>query len=725
MDKVQALRIARERGLLNPEQEQMFAIAEQRGLLAAPPSPAQEVTAEAMPADIGALDAVGQEQQMAAAQVPPQPAPVPVPTVEEQLQDPEFLRRKQEEAAVRRAEIEAETPTLAQAMISEVPGVVRDVGREVAQGMTLGFADESEAAIRAALGPGSYEDNLDKVRGEIAQARAESPKAMMAAEVLGGIAVPGGILAKGAAKSASLGKKAVEGMKAGAIAGAGYGFGAGEEGLAERALSAGIGGVGGAAGGTMIPIAGAAVRMAGKIANGIKKAAVGTGKTPEDIIKQTGLIKQKAAQYAQELDEAVKNNRTINLADLDRGAAGLARTLRKVGGEAQEEVERNLVNRAGAEQSRIMKEANKRVSGKTYFENLDELEAAYDESTRDAFGQAFKHGPIQSKKMTSILGRIEDSAKGMAKRIAKMEGKEVGDETSTQTLHYYKKGLDNIIDGNIKNPMTGELNEIGRAASNLRRELADEIKNLNPMYEKAMHLGGDKIRIKNAQDMGQKYMLSSPDVLKKNVEKMGPAERDAMLVGVKDKILTEIQKATDQGSSAKKVIGNELKRQQLKAAFAGREKDYNDFRKSLEDEVRSAETYNKIMGGGSTDVNLAEGNRFNRMIGALKSGVQGIADLTIGQAANVLEKRMAGISPKNARLLAKALTDPESSAAMMRRIADESSEEQTSFMRGLVTSLVGPRETKRLAETVSAKGTGFLAGMGAGTQAGEMVSPQR
>lgn len=125
-----------------------------------------------------------------------------------------------------------------------------------AQSVSLGFADEGKAGIKAGIDwmggapfGESYDKRLAETRGDLEARTTAHPYASMAGQVGGAFLLPGGALKSGA----SPGANALRGAAAGGALGAGYGFGTGEGGAASRARSAAVGGgigavTGGAAG---------------------------------------------------------------------------------------------------------------------------------------------------------------------------------------------------------------------------------------------------------------------------------------------------------------------------------------------------------------------------------------------------------------------------------------------------------------------------------------------
>jgi hypothetical protein len=96
-----------------------------------------------------------------------------------------------------------------------------ETARAGAQGLTLGFADEIEAALRTgAISGQQYEALRDQLRTQQESFARENPKTALAAEVAGGLAMPFG-MAGTAMKAPSILRSAVTGAGIGGLQGAG------------------------------------------------------------------------------------------------------------------------------------------------------------------------------------------------------------------------------------------------------------------------------------------------------------------------------------------------------------------------------------------------------------------------------------------------------------------------------------------------------------------------
>ena len=124
----------------------------------------------------------------------------------------------------------------------------RESGRMFAQGLTFGFGDEIEAAIRAAVPGGpEYKTVRDQIRSQLTAFKEANPSAAITAEMAGAMAtmlIPGLNVARGARAVQSVPRMVGQGAVEGGV----YGLGASEEEtLSGMAMDAGTGAVIGAA----------------------------------------------------------------------------------------------------------------------------------------------------------------------------------------------------------------------------------------------------------------------------------------------------------------------------------------------------------------------------------------------------------------------------------------------------------------------------------------------
>ena len=148
---------------------------------------------------------------------------------------------------------------------SPEPSALRAGLAGLSQGMSLGFADEIGAAVRAPFSDRTYEEIRNQDRRELDRLRQESPYAYHGGEILGGLGLGAGAI--GGAAPATVRSMAAQGMRQGAGFGAGAGAGYSEaedtEGLLDDVAASAV--LGGGIGGAVAPLAGAASRGLGRL----------------------------------------------------------------------------------------------------------------------------------------------------------------------------------------------------------------------------------------------------------------------------------------------------------------------------------------------------------------------------------------------------------------------------------------------------------------------------
>ena len=182
----------------------------------------------------------------------------------------------------------------------------REALQQGVQGLSLGFGDELTAGLAALLAktePGeqpfmeTFRDILEAERGQIAQTQEQHPVASTALQIGGGLLTGGvgasraagakvlqGAATRGGQIAQGVGRAAAAGVPAGAI----FGAGGTEGGLADRAVGAAQGAALGAVGGAALrPVAGAVTGAAKLGAKGIRGAVRLLTKTDADRANAT------------------------------------------------------------------------------------------------------------------------------------------------------------------------------------------------------------------------------------------------------------------------------------------------------------------------------------------------------------------------------------------------------------------------------------------------------
>lgn len=254
-----------------------------------------------------------------------------------------------------------------------VEAAPRERLRTAAQGLTLGTADEAEAAARAAasyvasslgfdVNSRSYEDVLNEIRGNLKSYQEARPLEALAYEA-GGAAIPA--LAAVAAAPFTGGSSTVAvaptlgrlaGM--GALEGGAYAFGSGEGGFAERAARVPGGAVTGAVGGTVV---GGVTRAAGGAVNALTDAARRiVGNRGSSVVEnEIQRLAKQTGKTADEIADDVLNGRLLAENETIRAAV---RAYRAGGGDASTIITQALTPRPAQTRAQAMDEIRQYLS---------------------------------------------------------------------------------------------------------------------------------------------------------------------------------------------------------------------------------------------------------------------------------------------------------------------------------------------------------------------------
>lgn len=202
-------------------------------------------------------------------------------------------------------------------------------------------------------------------------------------------------------------------------------------------------------------------------------------------------------------------------------------------------------------------------------------------------------------------------------------------------------------------------NSQARVYDNLRAELTKKMGEVSPDYKKANEVFGGFSQLKSAQEAGLDFSKLRPEEIRREIMSLSAAERDAYRIGVRENLQKTVSSTADGADPAKRIFGNEFKREQLRAVF-GNEKKFAEFEQKMANEIRAADTKAKVLGGSRTDYNMAGDDEFlNKMInGGITVAKSKVNPLYLVEAAyNAVTNKFAGINEKNAGELAKILVN--------------------------------------------------------------------
>lgn len=450
----------------------------------------------------------------------------------------------------------------------------------IGQGMGMGFGDEIEAGALAAVGSGSYDENIERIRGEQEKFSQDNPVISTGAEIAGGM-VPA-VVSRGRTVPATVARAAGRGMAEGAGYGAAYGFGTGEGAEDRAAQSVAGGAIGAGIGFATAPLAEGARWLGGHVARPVVSAVRGYLKPVEQGSKEVaraieadralgqGLTQQQDALATYQTGQPVMN--------LDRGGARtrqLARSAASVSPDANAAINRGIDDRFQGQGERINSwlRTNTGFSGDVSA-TREAAETAARAANRPAYVSAYKAGNynVASPELARLAGAKEVQT---ALDLARKRGKSVAvadklpyqpsDRTTIQTWDYAQRELRSMAD---KAAAAGDKGR-ARVLNSLRKQLTAELDRIVPEFGTARSGAAKFFGADNALEAGQNFVNMNADVgaVKRQLAKMSPPEQHLFREGFVSGIMDKVNRVRDRANVLQQIWGNAKSREQIATAL--------------------------------------------------------------------------------------------------------------------------------------------------------------
>ncbi len=296
------------------------------------------------------------------------------------------------------------------------------------------------------------------------------------------------------------------------------------------------------------------------------------------------------------------------------------------GNEAAEIVTDNIVKRSQTVAASNTKTLDKNIAELPLIPGTKKSEGLYQDATQVAENIAKKSAPAREKAYTKayntklnynsdagaelldVLKRIPNDLKTAATKeandILQMEGKEIGQmvlevgqdgllkfktQPNMMQLDYIKRALSELAYDPLK------VSGLSKSAGNMRYQLTQALKKLNPNYAKALKLGQEKITRENAVEIGENalkpgkeftYAKLSKKLSDKNI---GKEEREMVKMGLRaelDRMLGNVKSTAAKGQDIQemdtllKQFSSKNAKKKLKLIITD-DKEYNRLIKEL------------------------------------------------------------------------------------------------------------------------------------------------
>jgi hypothetical protein len=537
---------------------------------------------------------------------------------------------------------------------ADAKGIKSDYGfiESAIQGLSLGFGDEFEAAIKTLKNKKPYEQNLASIQFAKQEFEAQKPVASAVTEVLGSLptAIAGGestlaALTRVAPKLVKAGEAVSPSMRAlgtttagGTITGGIVGAGQAEEGQrlegAKRGAQLGL---------LLSP---AALYGSKAVGSALSKTAEATGLTDAtqrvvNATKDIPVVKQitgKTAEFLGLTDDAIQRRADTKIIqalqrdkltvqqvkeamDTIRKSGYKPETIMEFGGEATKRLG-EVVSMYPAAGSVAAKMVEERKAGQperilTDFQNAfktnadavavtDNLITARQKTAAPLYQTAYEKGAtISGAELDDFmkLPKFKD-AYNKAKALAEYDGiklpdlQETGNVFNLQTADYIKRGLDDVLFVS-KMPISGIGKDEIRRLGDKRTDFVNFVDSLAPTeYKQARNAFSGTTSIIDAVEQGKNFFNLEARELKKTYDALTPAEKDGFAIGAYDAIKGKINSGADGVDQVRRTFGSPEKRDQIRVLIGDDAFTTLESQLAREKAIRTTDV--KLTGGSQT-----------------------------------------------------------------------------------------------------------------------------
>ena len=570
--------------------------------------------------------------------------------------------------------------------------------RSAAQGLTLGSADEIEAAFRTgSISSPQYQKLRNQLRAQQEQFGEDYPNVKTPIELAGGMLTPLGFLQK--AKQASTGTQSAlagntligqigRGTAVGAATGAASGYGYSTQDAGEETLKGTI--FGGVLGGTvpvLLKSAGSVIRNVLN-ASGIGDQQTASSKILANYLQKDNLTPNEAMAALDELRRIGVPNAT--LADLGDNLRGLAYSAYVVPSKAKTGTQNFLEGRVIDQKNDVVKaladKAGLDINANGY-EKLNQLIQDQSDAARKAYPAAYSK-EVYAKDFRQFMDRnVFKNAYNEAVALADVKGQKLPPldvllsdrRVPTDVLHQLKIGLDRVIETHTVN---GKTDKYGQAVIAVKNEFNDLLKNKNKLYGKANEEFADSARIQKALEMGQDYQKLDVKQAAAELKKFNPAEKEAFRMGMMADINNRLGDFKG-GDFTRQIFKSDNQKGLARLAFEDQNK-YNEFSQFIKAIDEQGKTAKKVIGGSPTAERLATQQNVGEMAQIAQNAARGDVVGTTLAGLKALSGRTKGISGETSEALQQRLfsTSPQEQRAILNELQKRTQRRPVGMLSG-------------------------------------------
>lgn len=513
----------------------------------------------------------------------------------------------------------------------QLPGAVRGLA-SVAQGPTLGFADEIAGAVGGGLealrggefGP-EYRRVRDMARGAAKQEAEDNPIFSTATQLAAGapalMANPVGSLWKPVSMAGRAGLSALQGLLFGSASGAGQSTAETPIGVAADAAKSGATSAAfGAVASPVSEIVGKGVRTAA--ANVMPGVAENYArqKVAEALVRDApkgATTEQVTGRAAQRLSTLGPEARVIDVGG--QNTRQLADTLATLPGATKQAAEEAIRVRQAGRGDRLIGAAQKQLNpaGVRLAETVDDLVAQRAEAAKPLYDALYQQSVQPTAQLREIVAAADKLGAGAAaKRMATASRSPYSLTTDApqmgmRDLDQLKQGLDDIIGGLQRSGNNKEAAAVIGLKNDMLKELDSATKGA---YKAARDAFSGPSALIDAATTGRKALSMEDTEIARLVKGMSQSEAEAFRVGAAEALRAKL--GTRAGQTGLMDMWREPATQEKLKAIFGSEREFRQFAadlarerrlKGIESVGRGSQTAARQYGAGDLDLSAVAG----------------------------------------------------------------------------------------------------------------------
>ena len=531
------------------------------------------------------------------------------------------------------------------------------------EGLSMGFADEAIAKMRAMTGDRSYEDYVAAEREARRQFGETNPVANFAAEMGGGILpaiVTGGasmIPSAGRVVTKTVAPSILKMLGIGAGSGAVSAVGTSEKPIEELPVEAVRGAAAGAATTGAIGLAGKYVVMPGYRA---LKSALGFGDANKMADLQIVKALAKDGKTPQQALDAVRAaaRGEMTLADVGENTAALLRRATSEPGPARIAAKSELQAREAGRVNRVDADLVQLMSGSNdFYTDVMQLAAKRSKDADVLYQAAWDSNAAITPKNAAGIARMQnfpsfaEALKAGSRRMQDM-GLDITDPKNVlRGLHETKIAIDDMIDKAMRAGEKGQ----AKTLLDMKRQLLADMEKASPEYRTARQAYAGDSEMMTAMEEGKNIYKMSEIDMRKMIDrfKNSPSEYDAFRAGIAQAALEKLRTAAPGSDPLKVVLGRDAE-QKLRRAFRD-DSAFDTFVARLQEESKMLGTEKSGIRKTALDTDLGD----NTAVGAAMNLATG-NPMRAAIEATRSAMPTAGITPQiNAGVTQKLLTSTD------------------------------------------------------------------